>query len=151
MKDILSIQNYLFRNIPLTKAMGVGVVEAEPDKVVLNAPLEPNINHRETVFGGSASALCILSAWALVHFRLQHEGFACRVVIHKNTMIYEKPILSEFTACCILADQQSWAAFVKVLSKKGKSRVTLTSSLECGGEKVGSFEGTLVAMFVSEK
>ena len=63
MKDRQSIKEYLYEHIPLSKAMGVEVVEAVSDRVLLKAPLAPNINHRETVFGGSASALCILSAW----------------------------------------------------------------------------------------
>lgn len=146
MKDIHSIQKYLYEHIPLSEAMEVEVVEASTDRVTLSAPLAPNINHRETVFGGSASALCILSAWALVHFRLQHEGFTCRVVIQKNTMTYDKPILSRFEAHCILEDQAIWDRFVKILAKKGKSRVSLSSSLECEGKQVGSFEGTLVAI-----
>lgn len=146
MKSIDLIQKYLYEHIPLSQAMEVEVVEADPDRVVLEAPLAPNINHRETVFGGSASALCILSAWALVHFRLQHEGFSCRVVIHKNTMTYDKPILSKFRAECVLDDPQTWSKFLKILTKKGKSRVALSSALECGGENVGTFEGTLVAV-----
>jgi thioesterase domain-containing protein len=146
MQDKHAIQEYLHRHIPLSFAMGVRVVEAEPRKVTLWAPLEPNINHRETVFGGSASALCLLAAWALVHFRLQYEGHPCRVVIHKNTMSYDKPIPSDFTAICTLENLETWNAFTLVLAKKGKARVTLPASLACGGEKVGSFEGTLVAI-----
>lgn len=148
MNDARSIQQYLYEHIPLSKAMGVEVVEAAPDRVRLSAPLAPNINHRETVFGGSASALCILSVWALIHFRLQNEGFSCRVVIQKNTMTYDKPILSTFEAICILDDQTKWEKFVNTLAKKRKSRVLLSSSLECGGERVGSFEGTLVAIIM---
>ena len=45
-----------------------------PDTVVIEAPLAPNINHRKTVFGGSASALGILAAWSLVHLRLAGTG-----------------------------------------------------------------------------
>jgi thioesterase domain-containing protein len=148
MNDARSIQQYLYEHIPLSRAMGVEVVEAAPDRVRLSAPLAPNINHRETVFGGSASALCILSAWALIHFRLQSEGFVSRVVIQNNTMTYDKPILSTFEANCILDDQAKWKKFVNTLSKKRKSRVSLSSSLEYGGEKVGSFEGTLVAIIM---
>ena len=48
--------------MPLSQAMQVTVVEASFQQVVLTAPLAPNINHRETVFGGSASAVAILAA-----------------------------------------------------------------------------------------
>ena len=46
--------------------MGIDVVAAGPDGVTLGAPLEPSINHRDTVFGGSAAAVAILSAWGLL-------------------------------------------------------------------------------------
>lgn len=148
MQNIKFIQDYLYEHIPLSKAMAVEAVEASESKVVLKAPLPPNINHRETVFGGSASALAILAAWSLVHFRLQHEGFNCRVVIQKNSMSYDKPILSEFEATCILDDNAKWQKFIKILSNKKRSRIVLNSYLECKKERVGFFEGALVAIII---
>ena len=56
------LQTYLHQHIPLFQAMQVTVVEASLQQVVLTAPVAPNINHRETVFGGSASAVAILAA-----------------------------------------------------------------------------------------
>ena len=80
------LERYLHQHIPLSKAMQVSVVEVLPAGVVLSAPLAPNINHRDTVFGGSASALAILAAWSLLHTRLSGEGIASRLVIQRNTM-----------------------------------------------------------------
>ena len=59
--------------------MEVTVVEASLHQVVLSAPLAPNINHRETVFGGSASAVAILAAWSMLHLRLSAEGLGSRL------------------------------------------------------------------------
>ncbi|RYE53550.1 MAG: hypothetical protein EOP18_08925, partial [Rhizobiaceae bacterium] len=53
--------------------MQVRVVAASVERVTLSAPLAPNINHRATVFGGSASAVAILSAWSLLHLRLSSD------------------------------------------------------------------------------
>jgi thioesterase domain-containing protein len=58
------LQDHLHAHILLTRAMQVSVVSFAPRAVVLAAPLEPNINHRDTVFGGSASALAMLPAWS---------------------------------------------------------------------------------------
>lgn len=69
------LETYLHAHIPLSLAMRVSVEEASPQLVVLGAPLLPNTNHRGTVFGGSASALAILAAWALLHTRLTTEGY----------------------------------------------------------------------------
>jgi thioesterase domain-containing protein len=59
--ELAELERYLHQHIPLSEAMQVSVVEVHPEHVVLSAPLAPNINHRETVFGGSASAVAILA------------------------------------------------------------------------------------------
>ena len=69
------------------------------EAVTLAAPLTPNINHRETVIGGSTSALAILAAWSLLYVRLQAEGMGKKIVIHSNTVEYNKPILDDFRRC----------------------------------------------------
>lgn len=50
------LQDYFHQHIPISAAMGVEVTKAAEDGVNLRAPLQPNINRRRTVFGGSASA-----------------------------------------------------------------------------------------------
>ena len=52
------LTQYLRTQIPLTQAMAVTVASIEANAVALQAPLAPNINHRHSVFGGSAAALC---------------------------------------------------------------------------------------------
>jgi thioesterase domain-containing protein len=80
------LEQYLHEHIPLSQAMQVSVLDAKEDCVVLSAPLAPNINHTETIFGGSASAVAILAAWSLVHVRLKGAGIAYSIVIQRNTM-----------------------------------------------------------------
>ena len=150
MQDTESIQKYLYEHIPISRAMEVRIEEANNERVVLSAPLGPNINHRETVFGGSASSLAILAAWSMVHFRLQAEGFKCRVVIQRNTMDYEKPVPGDFKAICTMPDSETWRKFIKILARKNRSRINLKSHLECEGRRVGMFEGSFVAINLSQ-
>lgn len=140
------LQQYLHEHIPLSNAMSVKVVSVGFDTVTLSAPLQPNINHRETVFGGSASALAILSAWCLVHTRLKSEGVASRLVIHQNTMSYDKPITGEFTAVSRLLDNELWPRFKAMLHRKGKARISVTAELIFQGEVTGRFTGEFVAL-----
>ena len=143
-----AIQAYLYEQIPLSKAMEIQVIEVTNNSVILAAPLQPNINHRSTVFGGSASTLAILSAWTLVNFRLRSEGINSRLVIQKNTMNYQKPIHDDFEAVCNLNHQEVWTRFITILHKKNKSRITVNSLLRCHGEQVGEFTGVFVALEV---
>jgi len=146
MDTVQAIQNYLHEHIPLSRAMGATVEKADPSGVVLSAPLEPNINHRETVFGGSASALAILAAWSVVHFGLQREGCPCRVVIQKNAMSYDKPMAGAFSARCDPPDPESWHRFVTMIKRKNIARITVASVLVYEGEITGKMEGIFVAI-----
>jgi thioesterase domain-containing protein len=141
-----SLQQYLHDHIPLSKAMQVSVVSISLESVLLSAPLDPNINHRETVFGGSASALAILSAWSLLHYRLQAQHTGCRIVIQRNTMEYELPIQGKFFARSALAQPEQWPSFLRLLSRKGKARISVTSVIEHLGQRVGGFSGEFVAI-----
>lgn len=140
------IQNYLYEHIPLSKSMGVRVEEVKNNRVVLFAPLAANINHRDTVFGGSASALAILSAWTLLNFRLKNEGLDCRLVIQKNSVSYDKPITGDFLAICEFSDDLRWKKFKAIYKRKHKARIQIDSRLEHEGETVGSFSGHFVAI-----
>lgn len=140
------LQQYLHANIPLSKAMAVQVVGVDGESISLRAPLEPNINHQETVFGGSASALAILAAWSLVHTRLVADGVSGRLVIQENTMSYDRPMRGEFCAVSRLEHPQDWEKFTTMLRRKGKGRIAVGSRLECQGQPVGRFEGVFVAL-----
>lgn len=140
---------YLHEHIPLSGAMGVAVVALERDAVILRAPLRPNINHQQSAFGGSVSALAILASWALLHVRLQSEGVAAQLVIQRNVMDYERPIRGEFTARATLEDPARWPQFTTMLTRKGKARVTVLAVLEHLDQVVGKFSGQFVAFGAS--
>lgn len=90
-----SLEAYIHHQIPITSAMGVQIVEATADRVELSAPLAPNINHHETVFGGSAAAVATLAAWTLILVRMRNEDLTGRLVISSNSMMYQKPIVAD--------------------------------------------------------
>lgn len=140
------LERYLHEHIPLSRAMAVTVVTATPQEVCLAAPLAPNINHRDTVFGGSAAALAMLAAWSLLHVRLEAEGRAARLVIQRNTMEYERPIPGDFIARARLAEPQSWAQFSRLLARRGKARIGVAAALEYAGQVAGRLHGEFVAL-----
>jgi thioesterase domain-containing protein len=144
--DTGPVEAYLHEHIPLSEAMGVGVRTATHDRVVLWAPLEPNINHRGTAFGGSAGALAILAAWTLLHLRLTGEGHDVHLVVQRQAMSYEKPILGPFLATSVRPSPDAWSRFTTTLRRRRRARIRATSSLESEGQTVGRFEGEFVAV-----
>ncbi|MDB6091548.1 MAG: thioesterase [Gammaproteobacteria bacterium] len=140
------VQRYLHQYIPLSAAMGVQVRTATVGHVQLAAPLAPNVNHTETVFGGSAAALATLSAWTLLHLRLEHVGLDARLVIQRSSMEYEKPIPGDFEAVCRFNDDFVWEKFQATLARRGRARMTLRAHLVHLAQRVASFEGDFVAL-----
>ncbi|MFT3906510.1 MAG: YiiD C-terminal domain-containing protein [Steroidobacteraceae bacterium] len=151
-RDIAAaLQRYLHEHIPLSAAMQVSVLAVDVQGVTLGAPLAPNINHRATVFGGSASALAILSAWALLHQRLAGLDADRRLVIQRNTMNYERPILGAFTARSFLPQPESWPLFMRMLERKARARIAVHALLESDGQRAGLLEGDFVALAVARQ
>src|SRR4051812_16515156 len=107
MPTTTELEAYLHSNIPLSAAMGVQVKIATPQRVLLFAPLGPNINHHRTVFGGSGVVLATLSAWTLLHIRLVQEGLDAQLVIQRSAMEYERPICGDFEAECGFTDERA--------------------------------------------
>ena len=140
------MEAYLHEHIPISRAMGVKVECVCFDKVALAAPLATNINHRDTVFGGSASAVAILAAWTLLHFRLRETGLNTRLVIQRNTMHYDNPIVDDFEAISSIPEASDWERFLVTLQRRKRSRIRVDVALRCAGETVGRLEGDFVAL-----
>jgi thioesterase domain-containing protein len=143
---LTDLEAYLHSNIPLSAAMGVQVKVATPERVLLFAPLGPNINHHRTVFGGSGVVLATLSAWTLLHLRLRQEQLDAQLVIQRSSMEYERPIPGDFEAVCRFSDDPAWQRFRLTLERRGRARMTLKAQLLHASHEMGSFVGDFVAM-----
>ena len=128
--------------------MAVKVETATPQVVRLGAPLAPNTNHHGTVFGGSASAVAVLSAWGLLHVAMVDANIEADIVVQKSSMSYELPITAEFTAEAVAPAPEKWQRFLAMLLKYKRARISIRSVLDCKGQKVGEFEGDFVASII---
>lgn len=143
----VELERYLHREIPLSGAMGVTVVEAGAGGVRLAMPLEPNLNHRGTLFGGSAGALVILAGWTLVHERLRgEEGLTPHLVIQRSAMEYLEPVIGDVEARAEPPSEEAWERFVRTLRRKGKGRIEVPAELIWRERVAGRMSGTFVAL-----
>lgn len=139
------LERYLSQHIPMASVLGINVKEASLDSVIIGAPLSLNVNHRGTVFGGSASAVAILAGWLLVHVRLRAIAAASTIVIQRNEIRYLTPITFDFEARARLSSDENWSKFSRMLARRKKSRVDVLVDLTCKGALVGEFAGSFVA------
>lgn len=140
------LEAYLRGHIPLSAAMQIHVASVAADEVVIEAPLAPNINHRETLFGGSATALAILAAWSLVHLRLETTGIAHRLVIQRQTMSYDAPVTGTVAAHARFWPATDWDRLLDMLRRRGKARLTAVAELRFGTVVAGRMEADFVAL-----
>jgi thioesterase domain-containing protein len=130
--------------------MQVRAVEASAVEVVLAAPLEPNLNHHGTVFGGSSATVALLAAWSLLHLRLQAAGINCTLVINRTATDYTAPLTGEFIATASSPEWDDWSHFMHAFRTKGKARISVTSVLRQAGQggagETGRLEGVFVAL-----
>ena len=139
------IERYLHEHIPLSRAMQVSVVEIGPDTAALAAPLAPNVNQWQTVFGGSAAALAILAGWTLLYTRLLDAGIQCRLVVQRSTMEYRWPIAGDFAARATQTDATDWNRFRRQIERGHRARITVEAVVEHHGLAAACFVCEYVA------
>ena len=141
------LERYLHAEIPLSRAMGVKVEESGPEAVRLSMPLSPNLNHRGGLFGGSGSALAILTGWTLVHERLLHEaGIDPHLVIQRSQMEYLAPITTDVTAHASAPTTEAWDRFVRTYRRRGRARIQVLVELSGAGKPAARQIATFVAL-----
>ncbi len=123
------IEKYLHDQIPATRYMGISLVSRQPDEIRFSAPLEPNLNHRQTAFGGSIATMGILAGWAFIHFNLKELGLSSRLVIKKSTIDFLSAITGGFEASCKAPNPENWEIFLKNLKQYKMARLNLVSEL----------------------
>ena len=92
-----SILDRLKCKMPFTAAMGVEVLDYQPNEVTLLAPLSQNLNYHNTAFGGSIATLGILAGWMLLNLQLNGDPEDCElapfhIVIQESRTEYLTPI-----------------------------------------------------------
>ncbi len=122
----LSIDAFVKRihcEVPLTKQMQWQVKSITKQKLIANAPLQPNINDKGTFFGGSSAALMTISGWAWVKFQLESLEINHDVVIHHSHMRWKKPQTKTMSIQVLPEKQVHWPSIVKQLQQGNKAPI----------------------------
>lgn len=142
----LEISDYLHRHIPLSRALELEVHEASDDRTLLSAPLAPNLNHRQSAFGGSMATLAILSAWTWLHRFTRSRNLQPTLVIQEEKTRFLAPALNRFTAICPAPPEPELERFLTSLKRYHRARIRLQSVLRSEGIVVARFDGLFVAL-----
>ena len=135
----------MHEHIPLSRAMGLEVLEAGSYRVALRAPLAPNVNHRGSVFGGSLSAVAMLAGWGLCRVNVDGADPMPNLVIASSQMDFVHVATGDFTAVCE-ADPTDIEAFKEKLERRGRARIDLGTVLHVDGTEVATMRGVYAAI-----
>jgi len=142
---IKQLQDFLYAEIPLTKDMALELVEFNGDKLIVKAPLLNNINDKGSVFGGSSSALMIISAWSLIKLNCDKQNIVADIVIHKNETIWQKAMYQDLTISAKFKSSYDFVRIKSILTAKKHKRINCTIDLVDDANNIYS---TMTAKYV---
>lgn len=145
-----TLEQYLHEHIPITSAMGVRVEVASAERVLLSCPLQPNINHQGSGFGGSIASLATLAGWSWLWVLFREKGLTPKLVVRKSTVEYIAPVMDSFTAELRPPTDQAIRDFWNSFDRRSSARIDLKVEVYCLGEEAAYFEGTFVVIRSSE-
>jgi len=141
------LEAFLHEKIPLTLAMGLHVAESNAHRLVLEAPLDKNINHLGTAFGGSLHALPTLACYAGLWTLLREAGFDGHVVVKRSQANYRTPVTGRLRAVWERPPAATVKTFAHDLQRHKKARMDLFAIVEgTPGKPAVEFTGSFVAL-----
>jgi thioesterase domain-containing protein len=141
------LEAFLHEKIPLTRAMGLHVAESNAQRLVLEAPLDKNVNHLGTAFGGSLHMLPTLACYAGLWTLLREAGIDGHVVVKHSEASYRTPVTGTLRAVCVRPPSALVAEFIHDLRRHKKARMELTAIVEgAHGKPAVEFSGSFVAL-----
>lgn len=145
--DSQHLESVLHGDIPLTREMGVEVLDWRDLRLRLRLPLEANVNHKSTMFGGSLYCAAVLAGWGWLHLRLRELAIEDgHIVIQEGQISYPLPVTGPAIAECAPPEDKTWERFIATYQRRGRARLTLrTQVFNAGGnEPAVNFSGQYV-------
>lgn len=134
--DSQYLQAVLHSDIPLTREMGMQVIDWREQCLRLQLPLEPNVNHKSTMFGGSLYCAAVLVGWGWLHLRLRELGIDDgHIVIQEGQISYPLPVTGVAVARCPAPDEKAWERFLTMYQRRGRARLTLETVVSNAGSE----------------
>lgn len=142
--DKYEFEQFLYKQIPITKQMEIRVIEFSQNRIRISAKLEPNLNHKGTAFGGSINSLMTICGWALVYANIKEIDKDAHIVIQKSNINYLAPIDKDFTAECTLFDEEIKKEFFEMYDRHNKSRLKLKVTCSDKERLLAEYQGQYV-------
>ncbi len=136
-----NLSRFFEQHLPLVQQMQLGVESYDGQTLILSAPLAPNINDKLTAFGGSLYNVAVMSCWGMTFLKTQEHGIVCNQVVTRANIAYKRPVKGSLRAICHAPEDELIEQFIQSFRERGKAKLDLKSSINCGGKTAVEFEG----------
>jgi thioesterase domain-containing protein len=140
------LETSLHRDIPMSRSMGLEVVECNGHGLLIRAPLAPNINHAATAFGGSLAAATTLVSFGMLWLLLKQFNKNARIVIQESNISYMRPVTQDFIARCQYPSEVDVTKLLNTYERYGKGRIELQSEIYENNKPCVGFSGRFVIL-----
>lgn len=128
------LKDFFVDHLPITQFMGLEVESYDGEELVLTAPLAPNINDKQTAFGGSLYNAAVMACWGLAYLKTQEAGLKCNQVVAGGDVKYIAPVTGRIRAVCKSPGDDEIAHFLDHFQRKGRARINLDAEITSDGE-----------------
>jgi thioesterase domain-containing protein len=136
------LNNRIRELIPLAGQIGLEIIEYDDHRLVMRAPLAPNVNDKGTGFAGSIATLATLAGWALITLWVEERRGPAEVAVFHSEMDYRQPVTGDFSARCQLPGKEALDNLLAALDKKGRGRLELTVTVFQAETEAVFFKGS---------
>ena len=128
------------KEIPILQAMGISFENYKQGTMRVNMPLAPNINDKNTGFGGSIVTLATITGWSLLSLMLNQEEKHFEVVIMESAIQYSAPVTGDCHAVAKLTHGETLCLSQDLITR-GKARINIVVNIYVDEKHTASFEG----------
>ena len=127
-KDISqALKTFFAQHLPITQFMGLEVESYDGDTLILTAPLAPNINDKQTAFGGSLYNVAVMACWGMVYLKTQERKIKCNQVVAEGHVKYIAPVNGKLRAICHAPNEEELERFFNHFADTGRAKIELQS------------------------
>ncbi len=120
---------FLKEHLPLARAAGVVIDSYDGDVLQVSAPLELNINDKQTAFGGSLYNLCVIAAWGMTDLKAKELNLIGDIVVAKGEINYLRPLRSRLIAKAFLPNELILEKAIHSYKTRGKAVFTISAQI----------------------
>ena len=138
--------DYLRHRVHMTGHFQIMAGDLTGDSLTLCAPLEANLNDKQTAFAGTLATLCTLSGWAMTSLVCGERGLEADIAVVRSDIAYLRPCGDDpITARCFRPDALVVTQFLDEMQSRARAELELRAEVRSREKQAVEFVGRYCA------